>query len=199
MSSTVSWSLLKFMYIQSMMPSNQIILCRPLFLLPSLFSNIRVFSNESALRIRWAKYWGFSFSISPSNESVLPKVWFPLGFDWFDLLAVQGTLKKLFQHHNLKASILRSSAFYGPALTSVPNSWKNHSFDCMDLWLSGRVVLLPVQEMQETWVRSLGQKDPLEEETQSSILVWRIPWTEKPGGLKSMGSQRVRCNWACTH
>ena len=137
--------------------------------------------------------------ISPSNESVLPKVWFPLGFDWFDLLAVQGTLKKLFQHHNLKASILRSSAFYGPALTSVPNSWKNHSFDCMDLWLSGRVVLLPVQEMQETWVRSLGQKDPLEEETQSSILVWRIPWTEKPGGLKSMGSQRVRCNWACTH
>ena len=199
MSSTVSWSLLKFMYIQSMMPSNQIILCRPLLLLPSLFSSIRVFSNESALRIRWAKYWGFSFSISPSNESVLPKVWFPLGFDWFDLLAVQGTLKKLFQHHNLKASILRSSAFYGPALTSVPNSWKNHSFDCMDLWLSGRVVLLPVQEMQETWVRSLGQKDPLEEETQSSILVWRIPWTEKPGGLKSMGSQRVRCNWACTH
>ena len=191
MSSTVSWSLLKFMYIQSMMPSNQIILCRPLLLLPSLFSSIRVFSNESALRIRWAKYWGFSFSISPSNESVLPKVWFPLGFDWFDLLAVQGTLKKLFQHHNLKASILRSSAFYGPALTSVPNSWKNHSFDCMDLWLSGRVVLLPVQEMQETWVRSLGQKDPLEEETQSSILVWRIPWTEKPGGLKSMGSQEL--------
>ena len=74
MSSTVSWSLLKFMYIQSMMPSNQIILCRPLLLLPSLFSSIRVFSNESALRIRWAKYWGFSFSISPSNESVLPKV-----------------------------------------------------------------------------------------------------------------------------
>ena len=112
MSSTVSWSLLKFMYIQSMMPSNQLILCRPLLLLPSLFSSIRVFSNESTLCIRWAKYWGFSFSISPSNESVLPKVWFPLGFDWFDLLAVQGTLKKLFQHHSLKASLLQCSAFF---------------------------------------------------------------------------------------
>ena len=91
------------------MPSNHLILCRPLLLLPSIFSSIRVFSNESALRIRWSKYWSFSFNISPSNEH--------LGLissrmDWLDLLGVQGTLKSLLQHHSSKASILRCSAFF---------------------------------------------------------------------------------------
>ena len=90
------------------MPSNHLILCRPLFLLPSIFPNIKVFSNESALHIRWPKYWSFSFSISPSNEySGL----ISFGMDWLDLLAVQGTLKSLLQHHSSKASILRHSAF----------------------------------------------------------------------------------------
>ena len=107
LSSTISQSLLKLMSIGSMILSNHPILCRPLPLLPSIFPNIRGFSNESALRIRWPNYWSFSFSISPSNEySGL----ISFRADWFDLLAVQGTPKSL-QHHNLKASILQHSAF----------------------------------------------------------------------------------------
>ena len=91
------------------MPSNHLILCRPLLLLPSIFPSIRVFSNESALCIRWPKYWNFSVNISPSNEH--PEL-ISLRMDWLDLLAVQGTLKSLFQHHNSKASILQCSAFF---------------------------------------------------------------------------------------
>ena len=105
----VSLSLLKLMSIESMMPSNHLILCRPLLLLPSIFPSIRVFSNESALHIRWPKYWSFSFSISPSSES---SGLVSFRIDWFDLLAVQGTLKSLLQHHSLKASILQCSAFF---------------------------------------------------------------------------------------
>ena len=108
MSFTVSRSLLKLMSIELVMPSNHLILCCPLLLLPSIFPGIRVFSNESALRIRWPKYWSFSFSISPSNEH--PGL-ISLRMDWLDLLAVQGTLKSLLQHHSSKASILRHSAF----------------------------------------------------------------------------------------
>ena len=91
------------------MPSNHLILCGPLLLLPSIFPNIRAFSNESALRIRWPKYWGFSFSISPSNEQ---SGLISFRIDWLDLLAVQGTLKNLLQHHSSKASILQRSAFF---------------------------------------------------------------------------------------
>ena len=91
------------------MPSNHLILCHPLLLLPSIFPGIRVFSNESALHIRWPKYWSFSFNISPSNED--PGL-ISFRIDWLDLLAVQGTLKSLLQHHSLKASILRHSAFF---------------------------------------------------------------------------------------
>ena len=104
---TISQSLLKLTSIESVMPSNHLILCCPLFLLPSVFPSIRVFSNESALRIRWPKYW--SFSISPSNEySEL----ISFRIDWFYLPAVQGTLKSLLQHHNSKASVLQCSAFF---------------------------------------------------------------------------------------
>ena len=102
-------SLLKLMSIESMMPSNHLILCRPLLLPPSIFSSIRVFSNESALCIRWRKYWSFSFSISPSNEH---SGLISFRMDWLDLLAVQGTLKSLLQHHSSKASILWCSAFF---------------------------------------------------------------------------------------
>ena len=103
LSITNSWSLLKLMSIPSVMPSNHLILCRPLLLPPSIFPSIRVFSNESVLRIRWPKYWSFSFSISPSNEhSGLTS----FRVDWLDLLAVQGILKSLLQHHSSKASIL---------------------------------------------------------------------------------------------
>jgi len=104
-----SWSLLKLMSIELLMPSNYLILCRPLLLLPSLFPSIRVFPNESVLRIRWPKYSSFSFSISPSNEySGL----ISFRMDWLDLLAVQGTLKSLLQHHSSKASVLHCSAFF---------------------------------------------------------------------------------------
>ena len=100
---------LKLMFIESMMLSNHLILCCPLLLLPSIFPSIRVFSNESALCIRWPKYWRFSFSISPSSAySGL----ISFGMDWFDLHAVQGTLKSVLQHHNLKASVLWHSAFF---------------------------------------------------------------------------------------
>ena len=102
-------SLLKLISIESVMPSNHLILCRPLFLLPSIFPSIRVFSNESALHISWPKYWRFSFSISPSSE-YLGLISFRI--DWFELLTVQGTLKSLLQHHSSKASILRHSAFF---------------------------------------------------------------------------------------
>ena len=105
---TNSWSLLKLMSIESVMPSNHLILCHPLLLPPSIFPSIRVFSNESFLHIKWPKYWSFSFSISPSNEySGL----ISFRIDWLDLLAVQETLKSLLQHHSSKASILQHSAF----------------------------------------------------------------------------------------
>ena len=104
-----SRSLLKLTSIELVMPSNDLILCHPLLLLPSILPSIRVFSNESVLRIRWPKYWSFSFSISPSNEySRL----ISFRMDWLDLLAVQGTLKNLLQHYDSKASILRCSAFF---------------------------------------------------------------------------------------
>ena len=102
------------MSIESVMPSNHLILCHPLLLQPSIFPRIRVFSNESAHHIRWPKYWSFSFSISPSNEH---QGQISLRMDWLDLLAVQGTLKSLLQHHSSKASILRCSAFFAVQLS----------------------------------------------------------------------------------
>ena len=109
LSITNSWSLLKLKSIKSVMPSNHLILCHPLLLLPSIFPSIRVFSKRSVLRITWPKYWNFSFSFSPSNGySGL----ISFRMDWLDLLAVQGTLKSLLQHHSSKASILQCSAFF---------------------------------------------------------------------------------------
>ena len=108
LSITNSQSLLKLITIESVLPSHHLILCCPLFLLPSIFPSIRVFSNDSVLQIRWPKYWSFSFSINPYNEySGL----ISFAIDWFDLLAAQGILKSLLQHHSSKASILRCSAF----------------------------------------------------------------------------------------
>ena len=134
LSITNSQSLPNLMPIESVMPSNHLILCHPLLLLPSICSSIRVFSNESVLHIRWPKYWSFSFSISSSNEC-LGLLSFRM--DWFDLLEVPGTLKSLLQHHSSKASILWHSAFLIVQLTSIHDYWKNHSFDYMDLcWQS---------------------------------------------------------------
>ena len=127
LSFTISRSFFKLMSIELVMPFNHLILYCPLLLLPSSFPSIRVFSNESALCIRWPKYWSFSFSISPSSEysgSISFRI------DWFDLLVVQGTLKSLLQYHTSKASVLQHLAFfYCPALTSIHYYWKNHRFD----------------------------------------------------------------------
>ena len=109
LSVTNSRSLLKLISIESVMPSNHLILCCPLLLLPPIFPSIRVFSNESALRIKWPEYWSFSFTISPSSEH--PGL-ISFRMDWLDLLTAQGTLKSLLQHHSSKASILRHSAFF---------------------------------------------------------------------------------------
>ena len=109
LSITISQSLLKLMSIESVMPSNHLILCRPLLLPPSIFPSISIFPNESVLHIRWPEYWSFSFSISPSNEY---SGMISLRTGWLDLLAVQGTLKSLLQHHSSKASILQCSAFF---------------------------------------------------------------------------------------
>ena len=114
LSITNSQSLLKLMSVKSVMPSNHSILCHPLFLLPSIFPNIGVFSNESALGIRWPKYWSFSFDISPSNEH--PGL-ISFRMDWLDLLAVQGTLNSLLQHHSSKVSIFWHSAFFAVQLS----------------------------------------------------------------------------------
>ena len=134
LSITNSQSLLKLMSVELMMPSNHLILCHPLLLLPSVFPSIRVFSNESVLHIRWPKYWSSSFSIRPSNEySGL----ISFRIDWFDLLAVQGILKSLLQHQSSKASIFWHSAFFTVQLTCIHDHWKNHSLDQTDLcWQS---------------------------------------------------------------
>ena len=126
LSLTLSQNLLKLTSIESVMPSNHLILCHSLLLLPSIFPSIRVFSNESALRLRWPKYWSFSFNISPSYDySGL----ISFQIDWFDLPAVQGTLKSPLQHHSSKASILQHSAVFMVQLTTIHDYWKNHSFD----------------------------------------------------------------------
>ena len=125
---TKSWSLPKLMSIESVMPSNHLILCRPLLLLPSIFSGIRVFSNESALRIKWPKYWSFSFNISPSNEHT---GLISFRMNCLDLLAVQGTLKRILQQYlqlkSINSSVL--SCLYSPTLPCTHDHWKNHSLD----------------------------------------------------------------------
>ena len=124
---TNSQSSLKLMSIESVMPSSHLILCRPLLLLPPIPPSIRVFSNESTHHMKWPKYWSFSFSISPSNEH--PEL-ISFRMYWLDLLAVQGTLKSLLQHHSSKASILRRSAFFTVQLSHpYMTTGKNHSLD----------------------------------------------------------------------
>ena len=128
---TISQSLLRFVSIELVIPSNHLIPCCPLLLLPSISPSIRVFSNKSSHCIRWPKYWSFSFSISPSSEYT---VLISFKVDWFDLHAVQGTLKSFNQHHSSKASILLAlSLLCGPSITHIHDCWKNHSFHYMDL------------------------------------------------------------------
>ena len=137
LSITNSQSLLKLMSIELVMPSNHLSLCCRLLLLSSIFPSIRVFSNESVFRIRQPTYWSFSFSISSSNFEYSGLISFRM--DWFDLLAVQGSLKSLLQHHSSKASILQCSAFFMAQLTFIHDSWKNCSFDQTDLCWSSSI------------------------------------------------------------
>ena len=202
MSITNFRSLLKLMSIESVMPSNRLILYRPLLLLPSVFPSIRVFSNESVLRIWWPKYWSFSFSIRPSNGySEL----ISFRMDWLDLLAVPGTLKSLLQHPSLKASILWHSAFFivqlshplekamqptPVLLTGKSDGWR--SLVGCSPW--GRKELDTTEQLHFHISLSCigeGNGNPGEH---SSVLAWRIPGMAESGGLPSMGSHRVRHN-----
>ena len=123
LSITNSWSSPKLMFIESVMPSNHLILCHPLLLLPSIFPSIRVFSNESALRIRWPKYWSFGFSPSSEYSGLIS-----FRMDWLDLLGVQGTLKSLLQHHSSKASILQCSAFFTVSVETFKTECNSFQF-----------------------------------------------------------------------
>ena len=177
LSITNSQTLLKLMSIELVMPSN---LCCPL-LLPSIFPRIRIFSNESVLPIRWPKYWSFSFNITPSNE-----YWGLISFrrDWLDLLAVQGTLKSVLQHHSSKASVLWRSAFFIVQLSHI-------------YMTTGKTIALTrwtfVGKAMSLLFNILSR---LVMATHSSVLAWRIPWMGKPGRLQSTGSHRVRHDWS---
>ena len=233
LSITKSWSLPKLMSIEWVTPSNHLILSCPRLLPPSIFPNIRVFSNESALCIRWPKYWSFSFNISPSNEH--PGL-ISFKMDWLDLLTVQGTLKSLLQHYGSKASILLCSAlfivqlshpymttrktitltrqtFVDKVMSLLFNMWfirlpdlltMNHSFipRINSPW-SRKIVLMCYQ----IWFAAIflfyfcenGIGILIEialNVSHSSILAWRILWTEEAGGLLSTGSHRVRHDWS---
>ena len=142
LSITNSWSSPKLMSIESVMSSSHLILCRPLLLLPPISSSIRVFSNESTLRMRWPKYWTFSFSVIPSKE--IPGLIF-FRMDWLDLLAVQGTLKSLPQHHSSKASILQCSAFFTVQL-SHPYMTTGKTIDFSRRTFVGKVMSLLLNE-----------------------------------------------------
>ena len=168
------------MFIVLVMPSNHLILCRPLFLLPPILLGIRVFSNESTLRMRWPKYWSFSFSISPSSEH--PGL-ISFRMDWLDLLAVQGTLKSLLQHHSSKASILRCSAFFTVQL-SHPYMTTGKTIALTRRTFVGKVMSL-------ISICYLGWSLEKAMAPHSSTLAWKIPWTEEPGRLQSMRSLRV--------
>ena len=153
LSLTISQSLLKFMSIELVMPSNHLVPCRSLLLLPSIFSSIRVFSNELALRIRWPKYWSFNFSISPSNE-YSRLIFFRI--DWLEFLPVQGILKNRLQHHSSKASILQCSIFfYGLTLTSIHDYFSAQS--SFMVWLShpymttGKTIALTIWTLLTKW------------------------------------------------
>ena len=176
-----SWSLLKLLSIESVMPSNDLILCPPLLLLPSILSSIRVFSNQSALCIRWPKYCSFSFNISPSSEH---SGLISFRMDWFDLLAAQGTLKSLLQHYSSKVSILRCSTFFIVQLS--------HQYIT-----TGKTIALTrwtfVVKVISLFFKKLSRLEK-EMATHSSVLAWRIPRIEKPGGLQSTGLQRIRHN-----
>ena len=170
------------MSIKSVMPSSRLILGRPLLLLPPIPPSIRVFSNDSTLRMRWPKYRSFSFSISPSKEH--PGL-ISFRMDWLDLLAVQGTLKSLLQHHSSKPSILQCSVLQSPTLNPYMTTGKTIALTRQTF--VGKVISL-LYIMLSRLVHWRRQWHP----THSNTFAWKIPWTEKPGRLQSVGFLRVR-------
>ena len=162
------------------MPSSHLILCCPHLLLSPIPPTIRVFSNESTLRMRWPNYWSFSFSIVPSKE--IPGL-ISFRMDWLDLLAVQGTLKSLIQHHNSKASILRCSAFFTVQLSHPYMSTGK------TIALTRRTSVGKVMSLLFNMLSRLVTEKAMA--PHSSTLAWKLPWMEEPGGLQSMGSRRV--------
>ena len=173
LSITNSQSLPKHMSIESVMPSNHLILCRPLLLPPSIFPSIRVFSNESALHNRWPKYWSFSFDISPFNEY---SGWISFRMDWLDLFAVQGTLKSLLQHHSWKASILQCSAFF---LTSIHDYWKTIALTRRTFVGKVMSLLFNMLSRQSTGSLRVGQ-DSATSLSLFTFLHWRRKWQPTP-------------------
>ena len=173
----------KPMSIELVMPSNHLILCRPLLLLPSIPPSIRVFSNESALRIRWPKYWSFSFNISPSHEH--PGL-ISFRMDWLDHLAVQGALKSFVQHQSSKASILLCSAFF-IVQRSHPYMTTGET-----IALTRRTFVGKVMSLFFNMLSGLVMEKAMA--PHSSTLAWKIPWMEEPGRLQSIGSLRVGQN-----
>ena len=172
LSFTISQGLFKLMCIESVRPSNHLILCHPL--LPSIFPSIRVLSNESALLIRWPKYWSFSFSLSPSNE-YSAMIFFRM--DWFDLLAVQGTVKRLLQHHSSKASVLRHSAFFMVQLS--------HPY-----MTTGKTIALT----RWTFVKQLSSNYKRKENpwTQQLACFHYAVWTSTQRGIRAQMNLRIR-------
>ena len=178
------------------MPSNHLILCRPLLLLPSIFPSFRVFSNASALRMRWPKCWSFSLNISPSNEH--PGL-ISFRMDWLDLLAVQGTLKSLLQHHSSKASILRRSAFFTVQLSEICiiillfllytwGTWNREQLNNLPKVTNPKVVERDAVERKETWVYPWVGKIP-----------WRKAWQPTPVFLPGEShGQRSLVSQSCT-
>ena len=178
----ISWSLLKLMLIETVMLSNHLILCHPLLLLLSFFPSIRVFSNESAVCIRWSKYWSFSFSISPSNEySGL----ISFKIDWFDLLAAQGTLRSLLQHHNLKASILRRSAFFMVQLSHLYVTTGKTIALTRWAFVSKVISFLGNNCLLISWLRSLStvilEPKKIKYVIASAFFPTHLPWSDGTG------------------
>ena len=181
-------SSLKLMSIESVLPSSHLLLCRPLLILPPIPPSIRVFSNESTLRMRWPKYWSFSFSIILSKEH--PGL-ISCRMDWSDLLAVQGTPKSLLQHHSSKASILQHSAFFTVQF-SHPYMTTGKTKALTRWTFVGKVMSLLFNMLSRLVITFLPRSN------HSSILTWRILWTEDPGGLYSPWGSRSQSwlsNW----
>ena len=173
------------MSIESVMPSNHLILCRPLLLLPSIIPSIRVFSNELALHIRWPKYWSFSFSISLSNEYS----WLiSFRIDWFDLLAVQGTLKSLLQHHSLKSSILWCSPFFMVQLLHLYMTIGKTI--ALTTWTFVDKVMSLLFNMLSRFVTTFLPRSKVKVKSLSHVQLFGTPWTIAYQVLLSMGFSR---------